>query len=570
MDPSSSSAHYQNVPPSSAPATRSTSARSLTTFRFGLAFFLFGTLNNISYVIILTAALELMPKGVPTGVVAFANIFPALCAKAIFPYFLKGEVKYRLRIWSCSILTFAGMMVRIYQIWQASAGMTRLTFLLSLLPSSFSDTTQTIAWFESAFLRLVGISIASFCSGLGELTYLQLATRYSGSARSVRAKGAGGNAAGEGVGWFASGTGAAGFLGASAWWAVRPLGVKGGLSLCSLLPWLMALSFFVILPSPEVVLANADQQSQAEYAALATAEEEAEDEEDEREASTRLETGQEGDEDGSQSPRKPLNVSKDDVDLAAPSAVAGFGLAFSEKMDLLRPMLFVFVLPLAIVYLAEYTINQGVAPTLIYPLPTSQTHPLLAHFIKKFSDYYPLYQLCYQTFVFISRSSISVLRLPAIPQRFLWLPAIVQCTLFLVLTSESLYAWFGESIASPLTILLISLEGLAGGSAYVSVFHQVAMSDPARRIRLPTDQEELDPDHQSEPSEADATGPRDGIAADDELEHIRRVQQQEFRIACIGVADTLGICLASLISMPIQVGLCNAQVRSGRGLCKEV
>ncbi|KAK0561837.1 battenin CLN3 protein [Tilletia horrida] len=530
MDPSSSSAHYQNVPPSSAPATRSTSARSLTTFRFGLAFFLFGTLNNISYVIILTAALELMPKGVPTGVVAFANIFPALCAKAIFPYFLKGEVKYRLRIWSCSILTFAGMMVRIYQIWQASAGMTRLTFLLSLLPSSFSDTTQTIAWFESAFLRLVGISIASFCSGLGELTYLQLATRYSGSARSVRAKGAGGNAAGEGVGWFASGTGAAGFLGASAWWAVRPLGVKGGLSLCSLLPWLMALSFFVILPSPEVVLANADQQSQAEYAALATAEEEAEDEEDEREASTRLETAQEGDEDGSQSPRKPLNASKDDVDLAAPSAVAGFGLAFSEKMDLLRPMLFVFVLPLAIVYLAEYTINQGVAPTLIYPLPTSKTHPLLAHFIKKFSDYYPLYQLCYQ----------------------------------------SLYAWFGESIASPLTILLISLEGLAGGSAYVSVFHQVAMSDPARRIRLPTDQEELDPDHQSEPSEADATGPRDGIAADDELEHIRRVQQQEFRIACIGVADTLGICLASLISMPIQVGLCNAQVRSGRGLCKEV
>lgn len=69
-------------------------------------------LNNSLYVVILTAALELLPKGVPTGVVAFANIFPALVAKAFWPYVLKGEVRYTRRIWSCSAIAFVGMLVR--------------------------------------------------------------------------------------------------------------------------------------------------------------------------------------------------------------------------------------------------------------------------------------------------------------------------------------------------------------------------------------------------------------------------------------------------------------------------
>jgi len=499
---------------------RSPSKFSLTTIRFGLAFFLFGTLNNISYVIILTAALELMPQGVPTGVVAFANIFPALCAKAIFPYFLRGAVQYRTRIWACSGFTFAGMMM--------------------------------IAWSDGALMRLLGISIASFCSGLGELTWLQLATRFKAHA-------------GEGVGWFASGTGAAGFLGASAWWVVRPLGVRAGLSLLSVLPWLMAVSFFLLLPTPESVIA--EREGGPAYAALGS------DENGTARGTTVADSAQDedgdGDEDEDAQPQPGRRESAERLARGPASsakslapgpedASKGVSLSFSEKMELLRPMLFVFVMPLAIVYLVEYTINQGVAPTLIYPLPTPRDHPILSHFIKKLSDYYPLYQLCYQTFVFISRSSISVLRLPAIPKRFLWAPTIVQCILFAILTAESLYAWFNPDLASALTIFLICVEGLAGGSAYVSVFHQIAMSDPTKkRITLPV-----------EDGAGDPTDP--ASAASDELELIRRVQQQEFRIACIGVADTLGICLASLVSMPIQVGLCNAQVRQGRGLCKQV
>lgn len=45
------------------------------------------------------------------------------------------------------------------------------------------------------------------------------------------------------------------------------------------------------------------------------------------------------------------------------------------------------------------------------------------------------------------------------------MPAAVQLGLLLLLASESLWAWFRESIARSLVLVLIAMEGLAGGSA---------------------------------------------------------------------------------------------------------
>lgn len=50
----------------------------------------------------------------------------------------------------------------------------------------------------------------------------------------------------------------------------------------------------------------------------------------------------------------------------------------------------------------------------------------------------------------------------------------------------------------------------------------------------------------------------------------QRAQEHEYRIGCVGVGDTLGILLASLLSIPLEVSLCKAQVRRGRLLCKQV
>ena len=67
--------------------------------------------------------------------------------------------------------------------------------------------------------------------------------------------------------------------------------------------------------------------------------------------------------------------------------------------------------------------------------------------------------------MFLSRSYTSILPLPPIPKRWLWAPAILQTLLLLLLFSESMYVWFKSSIARSLVIVLIAVEGLAGGSA---------------------------------------------------------------------------------------------------------
>ena len=47
------------------------------------------------------------------------------------------------------------------------------------------------------------------------------------------------------------------------------------------------------------------------------------------------------------------------------------------------------MLPLLLIYIAEYTINQGVAPTLLFPLESSPFHHYRA--------FYPTYNAIYRT-----------------------------------------------------------------------------------------------------------------------------------------------------------------------------
>lgn len=408
---------------------------------FSLAFFLLGLLNNSLYVVILTSALELIPQGTPTGLVALANIGPALIAKAVWPYVLKGQVRYARRVWACTLLSTVGMLI------------------IAIVPALGA--------------RLVGISMASFSSGLGELTWLQLCTRYG----PVRA--------GRGVGWFASGTGAAGLFGAGAWWIVRPLGVRTGLTIMSVLPLFMAASYFLMLPSVEqlkefeahTVFAARGGGYQAVPSDEDDEVERAEDEEATQQDGDRDDDLQEGVHRASESgsglrPVHPEPTSSSvmllprELDESIPdSDKHAVKLSLDEKLALLKPMLVPFILPLVLVYLFEYTINQGVAPTLLYPVPKASQHRLLSWMIKSLHDYYPLYQLTYQAFVFLSRSSLSLLHIPPIPRSLLWIPAIVQAAILVLLTSESLYAWFRESIARSLCIVFVGIEGLAGGWA---------------------------------------------------------------------------------------------------------
>lgn len=71
--------------------------------------------------------------------------------------------------------------------------------------------------------------------------------------------------------------------------------------------------------------------------------------------------------------------------------------------------------------------------------------------------------------------------------------------------------------------------------------------------------------------EGDARGAEGEVIETDELDvAARKAQEHEFRIGCVGVGDTMGILLAAMVSIPLELSLCNAQVSRGRLLCKQV
>lgn len=80
--------------------------------KLGLSFFLFGLINNLLYVIVLSAALDLVPPSTPKGIIAFCNIAPSFGAKVFWPYLLKGTIRYGKRIAGCCFLSVLGMVVR--------------------------------------------------------------------------------------------------------------------------------------------------------------------------------------------------------------------------------------------------------------------------------------------------------------------------------------------------------------------------------------------------------------------------------------------------------------------------
>jgi battenin len=51
-----------------------------------------------------------------------------------------------------------------------------------------------------------------------------------------------------------------------------------------------------------------------------------------------------------------------------------------------------------------------------------------------------------------------------------------------------------------------------------------------------------------------------------DLEWMR--QEREFKIGSIGFADSMGILLASLVAMPMELELCRTQVERGKLLCR--
>uniref|UniRef100_A0A2K5E7Y6 Battenin n=1 Tax=Aotus nancymaae TaxID=37293 RepID=A0A2K5E7Y6_AOTNA len=176
----------------------------------------------------------------------------------------------------------------------------------------------------------------------------------------------------------------------------------------------------------------------------------------------------------------------------SPEHSSGSSLSFQERWTVFKGLLW-YIVPLVVVYFAEYFINQGLFELLFFR-NTSLSH----------AQQYRWYQMLYQAGVFASRSSLRCCRI-----RFTWALALLQCLNLVFLLAD---VWFGFLPSIYLVFLIILYEGLLGGAAYVNTFHNIAL--------------ETSDEH------------------------------REFAMAATCISDTLGISLSGLLALPLHDFLC--------------
>ncbi|CAJ0585359.1 unnamed protein product, partial [Mesorhabditis spiculigera] len=116
-------------------------------------------------------------------------------------------------------------------------------------------------------------------------------------------------------------------------------------------------------------------------------------------------------------------------------------------------------LPGSCLYFAEYTINQGLFQLIIFDC----AH---AFGLTKASQY-RWFQVLYRAGVFISRSSMAIVRLPSF---ILYVLPVLQCVMLVFFYFEAIHA-FIPHIA--IAFGVIFFEGLFGGTAYVKTLNYI-------------------------------------------------------------------------------------------------
>ena len=339
-----------------------------------------------------------------------------------------------------------------------------------MLLVALSPPTTTASSIAS---KVAGIILANISSGAGEVNFLSL-THFYGSF-SLAAWG--------------SGTGGAGLIGAGAYAIATTLlgvSVRATLLTSALLPVAMLVSFFTLLPRGPL---KAARTKEVDYSRLAV------DEED----------------DAARETAGLLDVpSATAYGKADPTQLTRALQDLKAKLLRARSLIIPYMGPLFLVYLAEYTINQGVAPTLLFPLEETP--------FKHYRAFYPTYSALYQLGVFISRSSLAIFRI-----KTLYIPSFLQILNLGVLTAHALFP-FIPTVYFVFAIVL--WEGLLGGVVYVSTYAAV--------------QEEVPED------------------------------EREFSLGAVAVSDAVGICFAGFLGVGMESGICGWQVQHGRDWCRRL
>eukprot|EP00571_Detonula_confervacea_P004719 CAMPEP_0172314092 /NCGR_PEP_ID=MMETSP1058-20130122/21636_1 /TAXON_ID=83371 /ORGANISM="Detonula confervacea, Strain CCMP 353" /LENGTH=550 /DNA_ID=CAMNT_0013027859 /DNA_START=25 /DNA_END=1677 /DNA_ORIENTATION=- len=174
----------------------------------------------------------------------------------------------------------------------------------------------------------------------------------------------------------------------------------------------------------------------------------------------------------------------------ADSTVGSCDLTASERFMLVCS-LWPYTIPLFTVYAAEYMLQAGVWPAIGFPVTSATAR----------AKFYQYSNFCYQAGVFLSRSSGNICT-ASIP--ILWLMPFLQViNLYFFWLNSIHHFWYNYFLLLP-----CFFAGLLGGGVYVQGYNRVNMDMP--------------------------------------------VELKEFAIASVGIADSLGILVADILSLFIQ------------------
>ncbi|XP_044038002.1 battenin isoform X3 [Siniperca chuatsi] len=388
-----------------------------TQWRNYIGFWLLGLCNNFAYVVMLSAAHDVLKKQesgnatvsasatlavgfqggnssnssrydcnpVSTAAVLLADILPTLLIKLLAPFVIH-KLPYGMRVLFCAI-------------------MATTSFLLV----SFSSTV---------WMSILGVIFASISSGLGELSFLSLTVFFS---RDV-------------LGGWGSGTGGAGVAGAFLYSGLIQVGLSPKITLLIMLvvPFAMLISyFFLLVPPPSL---PQWKSRETEYAAVASEERQ------------QLMDGSEEEEQEKSTPAEDRTTGP---------------LTFTEKLHVIKGLLR-FVFPLGLVYFAEYFINQGLMELLYFP-----------NFFLSHAELYRWYQTLYQVGVLVSRSSLCCVKI-----RKLWALSLLQVVNAVLLLFAVQYQFLPSAW---LVFTIVLYEGLLGGAAYVNTFYFISKETEDRQ-----------------------------------------------------------------------------------------
>ncbi|CAJ0570273.1 unnamed protein product, partial [Mesorhabditis spiculigera] len=145
-----------------------------------------------------------------------------------------------------------------------------------------------------------------------------------------------------------------------------------------------------------------------------------------------------------------------------------FGLSPKDALLVMQVGLLKYIIPLVLVYFAEYTINQGLTQLIVFDC--GHAFGLTKH------SQYRWYQVLYRAGVFISRSSMAIVKLPVY---VLYVLPVLQLGNTVFFYFEAIHAYLPH-IAIAFTIIFF--EGLFGGSAYVKTLNHIhKTADPSVR-----------------------------------------------------------------------------------------